>query len=433
MFIDTLILLLLLVANGVFALSEIAVVSSRKAKLQGLAEGGNASAARALKLAEDPNRFLATVQIGITLVGIFAGAYGGATFAEPLGGVLEQVPLLAPFAQPLAFGLVVVLITYLSLVIGELVPKRVALTDPEGTAMTVAGFMTTLSRFTAPFVHVLTISTEGVLRLLRIRASDEPSISDEEINVLLQQGARAGVFEKSEQDIVENLFWLGDRQVSSVMTPRREIAWIDVGSDAEAIRQHLGRYPYSRFLVCEGSVDRVLGMIHTRDLLYHTLGGEAPDLRETLTHCLVVPETLPALRLLEQFRYDGIHLAVVIDEYGGTEGIVTLTDLLEGLVGQLNDLGEGDEAQATQREDGSWLLDGRLNIDDLGDILDLDIEPSGNYRTLGGFVMAQLRRIPKAADTFERYGWTFEVVDMDGNRVDKVLATPREPQGDDAA
>jgi putative hemolysin len=211
------------------------------------------------------------------------------------------------------------------------------------------------------------------------------------------------------------------------MTPRHEVAWIDVGSDAEAIRQHLGRYPYSRFLVCEGNIDKVLGMIHTRDLLFHTIGGEAPNLRASLTDCLVVPETLPALRLLEQFRQGGIHLAVIVDEYGGTEGIVTFTDLLEGLVGHLNEIGEGEAAQATQREDGSWLLDGRLVIDDLDETLGITVEPSRGYRTLGGFVMANLKRMPKAADSFEQYGWTFEVVDMDGNRVDKVLATMTKP------
>ncbi len=402
-------------------MSEIAVVSSRKAKLQSLADEGSANAANALKLAEDPNRFLATVQIGITLVGIFAGAYGGATFAEPLGALLARASFLAPFSQPLAFGAVVVLITYLSLVVGELVPKRIGLNNPEGTAMMVASVMTLLSRLTSPFVHVLTLSTEGALRLLRIKASEEPSISDDEINILLRQGARAGVFEKEEQVIVENLFWLGDRQVSSVMTPRRSVAWIGADSDATTIEIHLSRYPYSRFLVCDGSVDKVLGMVYSRDLLARTITGRPPNIREVLTQPLFVPEGLAVLKLLGQFKSQGVHLAVVTDEYGGTEGIVTVTDVLEGLVGELAEAGEAP--QVVQREDGSWLLDGLLDVSEVEELLKIDMAVSDNYRTLGGFVMATLHRVPSPADTFTEHGWRFEVMDMDGSRVDKVLAS----------
>lgn len=421
-------MLVLLIVNGVFAMSEIAVVSSRKAKLQSLADEGSPRAANALKLAQDPNRFLATVQIGITLVGIFAGAYGGATFAEPLGALFARTPFLAPFSQALAFGLVVVLITYLSLVVGELVPKRIGLNNPEGVAMMIAGVMSVLSRITAPFVHVLTLSTEGALQLLRIKASDEPSISDEEINVLLQQGAQAGVFEREEQQIVENLLGLGDRQVGSVMTPRRDVAWVGADSDAGALEAHLARFPYSRFLVCDGNVDRVLGMVYSRDLLARTISGRPPDIRGVLTQPLFVPETQPVLKLLAQFRSRGVHLAVVTNEYGGTEGVVTVTDVLEGLVGELAEAGEPVRARAVRREDGSWLLDGLLGVDELEDVLHIDVAAGNDYRTLGGFVMAGLRRVPSPADAFTAHGWRFEVMDMDGNRVDKVLAAPAEEE-----
>jgi len=418
-------------------MSEIAVVSSRKARLQGLAEEGNTRAAAALKLAEDPNRFLATVQIGITLVGIFAGAYGGATFAGPLAEVLRGVPSLAPYSRPFAFALVVVLITYLSLVVGELVPKRVALTNPEGVAMSVAGSMSALSRVTAPFVRLLSLSTEGALRLLRVKASGEPSVSEEEVTVLIQQGAQAGVFEQEERAIVENLFWLGDRRVSTIMTPRREIAWVDLSSDAGALRAHLEKYPYSRFVVCRETLDQVEGIVDTRDLLHHCLSGAPLDFKATLTKPLFVPESLPVLKLLEQFKKTGVHLALVVDEYGGIEGVVTLNDVLEGLVGDLPELGEEVQAvRAVQREDGSWLLDGLLEVDELEDRLGLDIAPEeegDDYRTLGGFVVARLGRIPAPADAFEHAGWRFEVMDMDGSRVDKILAAPQAPETESAS
>lgn len=432
MAVNALFLLLLLLANGLFAMSEIAVVSSRKAKLQGLAEGGNRRAETALRLAEDPNRFLATVQIGITLVGIFAGAYGGATFAGPLAELLGRVPGLAPYAQPAAFGFVVVLITYLSLIVGELVPKRIALNNPEGVAMTVAGAMTALSRMTGPFVRLLSLSTEGLLRLLRVKTSDDPPVSEEEVTVLIQQGAQAGVFEHEEHAIVENLFWLGDRSVRDIMTPRHHVAWVGAEADEATFRGLLERHPYSRFVVGEGSLDRVVGIVDTRDVLRRRLGEGPFDVRDTLTPALFVPEGLPVLKLLEHFKERRAHLAVVVDEYGATEGVVTLTDVLEGLVGEIAELGEPQAPRAVRRPDGSWLLDGLLRLGEVEETLQITLETGEGegFRTLGGFVVFSLGRIPAPTESFERGGWRFEVVDMDGNRVDKVLAHP--PHGDGA-
>lgn len=416
-------------------MSEMAVVSARKPKLQKLADEGNRRAANALTLAQDPNRFLSTVQVGITLVGVGSGAFGAASLAGPLSQSLNRIGLSAAISYPVSFGVLIVLITYVSLVVGELVPKRVALNDPEGIAMSVAGLMSRVSVIATPLVKLLSFSTEGLLRLIGARKSDEPSISEEEINSLLQQGAEAGVFEASEQAIVENLFWLGDQRVSSIMTPRRDIGWLEVGSDLGTIKAHLEAYSYSRILVCHDNLDQIVGMVHTRDLLKGCLEGETLDLESITRKPLFVPETLPVLKLLEQYRESGTHVAVAVNEYGNVEGLVTLNDVLEGLVGDLPEPDGLRSPYVTQREDGSYLLDGLLEVDDLKELLSLDVLPredDNDFRTLGGFVIAQLDRIPTPSDSFEWQEWRFEVMDMDGSRVDKLLVsaapTPPEPE-----
>lgn len=411
-------------------MSEMAVVSSRKPKLQKLADEGNRRAANALTLAQDPNRFLSTVQVGITLVGVGSGAFGAASLARPLSQSLDRIGLPASVSYPVSFGVLIVLITYLSLVVGELVPKRVALNDPEGIAMSVAGLMSRVSVVATPLVKLLTFSTEGLLRLIGARKSDEPSISEEEINTLLQQGADAGVFEPSEQAIVENLFWLGDQHVSSIMTPRRDIGWLEVDSDVATLRAHLESYSYSRILVCRDNLDQIVGMVHTRDLLKECMEGENLNLEGVTNKPLFVPETLPVLKLLEQYRESGTHVAVVVNEYGNVEGLITLNDVLEGLVGDLPEHHELVSPYVTQREDGSYLLDGLLEIDDLKELLDLKVLPredESDFRTLGGFIISHLDRIPSASDKFDWDGWCFEVMDMDGSRVDKLLVTRLEP------
>ncbi|HEX7022131.1 MAG TPA: hemolysin family protein, partial [Trueperaceae bacterium] len=407
-------------------MSEIAVVSSRKVRLQQLANQGSKEAAAALELAENPNRFLSTVQIGITLVGIFAGAYGGATLSEPLAAALKGIPAIAPYAGGLSLAIVVAVITYLSLVIGELVPKRLGLNNPEGVAMRVARFMNGLSVAASPFVWLLSVSTDALLTVFRAKENRGTAVSEEEIAVLIEQGTRAGVFHEAEQDIVENVFWLADRKVGTIMTPRPDIVWLDLDDSPEAILEKITTNRHSQFAVGRGSLDNVAGFVAVRDLLIDGLAGLPLDLEGALQRPLYLPESMPALQVLERFRETGVHFALVVDEYGGIEGLVTLVDVLEALVGDLPALGETEEPLATQREDGSWLLDGLLSTDDFKELLDiseLPREDTGDYRTVGGFVITYLGHIPAVGERFEWSGLRFEIVDLDGSRVDKVLVS----------
>ncbi|HEX2205595.1 MAG TPA: hemolysin family protein [Longimicrobium sp.] len=433
MWVEVLLIVLLLVLNGVFAMSEIAVVSARKARLQQKADEGSAGARRALELAEEPGRFLATVQVGITLVGILAGAFGGARVAEPLADSLRGVAWLAPYADAVALAGVVLAITYLSLVIGELVPKRIGLNAPERIAGVVAGPMRALSVVASPLVTLLTWSTEGVVRMMRIRASDEPPVTEAEIAVLLEQGTEAGVFEAEEQALVERVFWLADQRVNAVMTPRVRVVWLDAADPPEKHRETMLQFPFYQFPVCEGSLDRVLGTVHVRDVWAALAEGRDAGVRAVLRAPLFVPETTRALRMLRDFRESGVEVAMVVDEYGGTEGLVTLHDLMEEIVGDIRFEGAPPEPGVVRREDGSLLVDGAILMDELREHLDLEErrgEDRGDYRTLGGFVYARLGRVPSAGDRFDTDGFTLEVVDMDRNRVDKVLVTPRKGRGE---
>jgi putative hemolysin len=436
--IEMLVVVLLILINGLLAMSEIAVVSARKTRLRQWAEEGNANAHAALELANNPNQFLATIQIGITLVGILAGAFGGATIAEEFAVILNDISWLAPYSHPLSLALVVLIITYLSLIVGELVPKRLALNNPERLAMAIAAPMRVLSRVAYPAVHLLGLSTEFLLRALGMKPSTEPPVTEEEIRALIEQGTQAGMFEEAEQEMVERVFRLGDRRVSAVMTPRTEVVWLDREASAQEIRQTITESAHSRFLVADGSLDNVLGVVHAKELLAHILGEQVIDLTATLQQPLYVPESMRALKVLELFKQSGTHIALVIDEYGGIQGLVTPSDILEAIVGDLPEAGEQLEPLAVQREDGSWFLDGMLPVDEFKDLFDLGELPGedqGIYQTLAGFVIMQLGRIPLVADHFEWGGLKFEVVDMDGNRVDKVLVTPMrdtvsEMQGD---
>lgn len=425
---EVVIVLLLLILNGVFAMSEMAVVSARKARLQQLAEQGDMSARAALALSESPNRFLSTVQIGITLVGILAGAFGGATIAEQLAERLAVVPALAPYAETIGVAVVVLAITYLSLVIGELVPKRLALQNPERVAAIIAQPMTLLSRLAAPFVNLLSLSTDLVVRLLGVKPSQDPPVTEEEIRLLIEQGTEAGVFEVAEQDIVEEVFRLGDRTVSDLMTPRPRIVWLDADSSPEEQWQVIAASDYSYFPLYRASRDNVMGIVSVKDIWTQAVRGQPIDLVALARPPLFVPATTPAFTLLELLRQSRQHLALVIDEYGGIIGLVTLLDVLEAIVG---DLPASDEELAayTQREDGSWLVDGMLPIDEFEELLDgleLPEDERGDYQTLGGFVLARLGRIPTAGDAFAWGSLRFEVMDMDGHRVDKVLVARSE-------
>ena len=431
--IELVITILLIIVNGVFAMSETAFVSARKVRLQQRANEGNAKAAAALEMVNAPNRLLSTVQLGITLIGIVAGAFGGATISEGLAVYLRAIPWLRPYSDAIALTIVVVVITYLSLVIGELVPKRIALNNPERIAMSMVKPMRVLAAIASPFIHLLSLSTEGILRLIGLRPSGEPPITEEEINVLIEEGTQIGTFEAAEQDMVEQIFRLGDRRVNALMTHRPDIVWLEANDTPQEISHKIRKSTYSRFPVCDGSLDNVLGMVHVKDLLLQCLAGQALDLKAALHEPLYVIESTTTLKVLELFKQTGQQAALVIQEYGDIEGLITLNDILEAIVGDISSDDDLDQAQVVQREDGSWLLDGMLPIEELKDILHiraLPEEENGDYNTLAGFVLMQLGRIPKTTDHFEWGSYRFEVVDMDGRRIDKVLVQPM--KADDA-
>jgi putative hemolysin len=424
--VEVLAILLLIIANGLFSGAEIAVVSARKVRLEHLAARGNRKARAALKLANAPNDFLSTVQIGITLIGVLSGAVAGATVAQRLQPVLAGIPGLGGSAEGLSVALVVGVITYLSLVIGELAPKRIALNEPEAIACAIAGPMRLLSRFAAPLVHLLGASTDGLLRLLGVRASSEPSITEEEIRALVQQGAASGVLEEAENRMVQRVFRLGDRHVRAIMTPRTEIAWVNREAPVETSLREVIASNHSRFPVGRGSLDDCLGVIRGSSLLSAQLGGEPIDIDALIQPPLYVTETTRALHVIEQFKQTGIHIALVTDEYGGIEGLVTLNDLMEAIVGDLPSAEDQEEPMVIQREDGSWLLDGALDIGEFKELVEIDVLPdeaTGGFHTVGGFVMHRLGHIPQAGEGFHWAGLSVEVMDMDGKRVDKVLVS----------
>jgi len=423
---EIILIIVLIIANGVFALAEVSIVASRKARLQQQAQKGDVKAQAALDLIESPNRFLATVQIGITLVGIFAGAFGGATLSKSLAEFLRTVPALETYAGSISLGVVVLAITYLSLVIGELVPKRIGMHRPERIASLVALPMRTLSHIASPLVSFLSFSTDLILRLIGLRDSQEPPVSEEEINVMMEQGLEAGVFVEAEQDMVQRVFRMGDRSVSSLMTRRPDIVWLDIEDSWEDNRQKLTSIVYSRLPVCRNSLDEVMGVMRAKDLLNQFLEGQNPDLSTSLQTPIFVPETLPAFRLLETFKTYRAHFIFVIDEHGTVQGLVTLHDVLEAIVGDIPSIDQADEEYAVQREDGSWILDGMLSIEEFKNIFLLDKLPSEEtriYQALSGFVMMQLGRIPTTGEWFDFNGLRFEILDMDGNRIDKILVS----------
>lgn len=427
MSLEIILILALILANGFFAMSEIAVVSARKVRLQQQADGGDAAAAAALKLAEQPSEFLSAVQIGITLIGILTGAFGGATIARELAAALEPITWLGPYRETVALITVVLVITYLSLVLGELVPKRLGLNAPEKIASAIARPMTALAAATAPLVRILTGSTELVFRLLRVRPSDEPAVTEEDVRGMVTQGAEAGMFEEAEADLVLGVFRLADLRAGAVITPRTAIEWLDLEDAPEETRRKITESTHSQFPVARASLDNVVGVVYARDLLARSLNHQPLDLEATLRPPLFLPEVTPALQVLATFKETGATMCLVIDEYGGLHGLTTPTDLLEAVVGDLGYPGAAAQTRAVRREDGSWLIDGMITIEEYKDALHLDRLPGEDenmYQTLGGFVMRQLGRIPAVAEAFEWGGLRYEVVDMDGRRVDKVLVTP---------
>lgn len=419
-------ILLLFLANGVFAMSEIAIVTARRGRLEGLADAGDRRARAALELASEPTQFLSTVQVGITLIGILAGVFGGASLARRLDARLEQTAWLAPFSEAIAFTLVIGAITFLSVILGELVPKRIALSNPERVAALVAGPMRVLARIGAPLVALLSKSTDALFRLLRAGDASEQQVTEEDIRALLAQGTAAGAVHEREQLIAERVLRLGDRPVSAIMTPRPDIEWIEVDEPPETLRDRLAVAMRSRFLVCEGSIDKVLGVVLAADVLSACLTGKQIVLRALLRQPLFIPSTIPTLALLEAFRAAEVHVAVALDEFGNVKGIATLNDILEDLVATSAVASSaGTDPDIVRREDGSWLVDGTLPIERLEASTGVDM-PSPqppNYRTLAGLVMTQLGHVPRAGEHFELGGFRYEVVDMDGRRIDRVLIT----------
>jgi len=419
-------ILVLILVNGILAMAEFAVVSAKKIRLQQRAEGGDTKAAAALELAHEPTHFLSTIQIGITLVGILAGAFGGATVAEELAAYFNEFPLLAPYSEILAISLVVVVITYLTLIFGELVPKRLALNNAETIASSVAQPMRLLSVIASPLVFILSRSTEAVLWVMRVKETKEPPVTEEEIKIMLEEGTEAGVFEKAEMSMVEGVFDLGDRRIESLMTHRSDVIALDLNDPVSDNLQKMIRSGRSNFPVYEGDLDHIVGMVSVKDVLARMVESGSPDIRAAVTKPLFAPEAISALKLLELFKGTGLHIALVTDEYGGIQGVISLHDILESIVGNVHTFGEPVDIPIVVREDGSWLINGDTPIEDIKKILSVDTFPEedeGHYRTIAGLILFVLQRIPKTGNHVQIGGLRYEVVDMDGNRIDKVLVT----------
>ena len=424
---NILIIAILFYFNGVFAKYEIAMVSARKTRLQQRSDDGNRGAADALELLKDPNQqYLSTIQIMITMIDTLAGGIGGAMLANPLAEVLQKVSWLAPAADTVALIFVVVVITYFSIVLGELIPKRIAVSKPEDVVCQLSPAIRKLTRLMRPLTRLLSTSTNLGIKLLRIDTQAEPSITEDEIKVFIEQGRDIGLIEQTESDMFSGIFRLGDRRVDVLMTPRTDLEWIDIEDDQHTIISELMHSEYSRIPVGRGSLDDVLGMVNVKELIGIDLHSPNFHLTDYIREPMFVPENMQALKVFEQFRATGTHQALVIDEYGGVQGMVTLYDVLEAIVGEIPLDAEDQEQEVVQRADGSYLLDGMLPIDEIKELLDFDELPDegrAGYQTLSGFVMNQLGSIPRVGQTFTWDTYRFEVVDMDGRRVDRVLVS----------
>ncbi|MBM3851650.1 MAG: HlyC/CorC family transporter [Verrucomicrobia bacterium] len=421
-------ILALLIANGVFSMAEIAVVSARKAKLRELVTAGDARAKLALELAESPNTFLATVQVGITLVGVLAAAFSGASIADRLAASLRNVSWLAAFADQIAFALVVLTLTYFTLVLGELVPKRIGLGSPERVAGLLAGPMHRLARAGAPLVFLLARSTDSLLALFRLKPEGGATVSEEEVRLLVKEGTRAGIFHPQESAMVESVMALDRRPVRDLMTPRAKIIWINVADSHETIWHRIVVSAHSVFPVYEGRRDNVLGFVSVKAIYANLAAGVAIHVRDLTTPALVVPESLSASGLLEKFKATGKHVALVTDEFGAVAGLISLHDIMEAVVGEIPSSSDRLKPKAVRRDDGSWLVDGLLDATEFERaVADFPLHPPGerDYQTFAGFVVKHLGHVPMEGESFTCHGYLVEVIDLDGHRVDKVLLLPR--------
>ena len=429
---ELLVLAFLVLLNGFFAMSELAIVSARRVRLQEMAKAGKRGAASALRLLDDLVGFLSTVQVGITLVGIGAGAYSGAIFAGPLAEQLRAVTPIDRYADEIAFGIVVVAVTYLSLIVGELVPKRIALNHAESIAAFVAPPMTLLAKIGAPFVWFMRASTQAVMTLLRLKPAPDSIVTEEEVKALIAEGASAGVFHPAEQELIEGVLKIGDRSVRSIMVPRTAVIWLDVEDSPEEIYATIAETGHSRYPVARGDIEDVIGVAHTKDLLEQQRKRGTIDVAAAAREPPYVVDRMPVLRLLERFKASAVHLAIVVDEHGSFEGIVTPTDILTAIAGDLPESEEAVEPLAVQRDDGSWLLDGLMPVDDAERTLGLEgMGEEGDFNTIAGFVLNRLEHLPEAGEHFDWRDFRFEVVDLDGRRIDKVLVIPpQRPEAD---
>jgi magnesium and cobalt exporter, CNNM family len=423
LFIELAIVVALILLNGLLALAELAIVSSRRARLQALVDRQVIGSRRALALATDPGRFLSTVQIGITLVGVLSGAFSGATLGLHLAKWFVDLGLRASVAEALGVGLVVAVITYFSLVIGELVPKQIALRNPEKIAARVAPAMTAMASIASPIVSFLDISGRAVLRALGYRAQPEHRVTDEEIRSLMAEAETAGVLEPGERAMIAGVMRLGDRPVRAIMTPRRQVDMVDLTADPEDIRRTIVESVHSRLPAHAGTPEEMLGVVQAKDLLDAYLRGERPDIRAQVRPTPNVPDTADALDVLGVIKRSPVHIALVHDEYGQFEGIVTNADILEAIAGAFRTDAGPLEPEAVRRQDGSWLISGSMAADEMADRLSISLPTDRGYHTAAGFVLSQLGHLPEIGESFDTQGWRFEVVDLDGRRIDKILVS----------
>jgi putative hemolysin len=427
--VDILIILGLILLNGVFSMSELAVVSSKRMRLEKLSQNGSRGARAALHLADSPSRFLSTVQVGITLIGIFNGAFGEASLVARVTPTFAKVPLLADYAREIALSTVVIAITFASIVLGELVPKRIAMQHPEAVATLIASPMQFMSRIMGPFVRILSFTTEFILRLLGLHKPKDTTVTEEEITGVLKEGADAGMLEKTEHEIATRALRLDDMRIAALMTPRADLQYIDLNDTVEQNLAKIADSPYSRFPVYQGDRTQVIGVVHAGDLFEQVIKGQSLSEVNILSVTklpLYMPESVSAMDLLESLKKNRAEIALVVDEYGEIEGMVTLSDVMGALVGDVSVVDDGkQDADAVQREDGSWLVDGGISLDRFRGIFDTEVvfpeESASVYHTLAGFVLNQLGHIPKAGEHFEWNGYKFEVIDMDRNRIDRLM------------
>ena len=430
---DFLFLVLLILLNGVFALAEMAIVSSRKPRLKAMADRGNLGARTALRLLDDPSQLLSTVQIGITAIGVIAGAYGATALSDDFAPVVaDLLPSLERYAPAMAFGTVIVLTTFLSLVLGELIPKRIALSAPEPLAALMAPVMAFIETIASPIVWLLRTITEGLVRLLGLHRTRQEDVTEEELQSLIEEGEKAGVIEEEEREMIEGVMRLGDRSVKAIMTPRTEMVWLDPGMPREEILKEIRDSGHSRFPVGAGDADEIIGVVQTKDLLAHLAATGAIDLKAVMHPPVFVPETMPVLKMLDAMRGKSVRMVMVSDEYGAVLGIVTAADLLESIPG---DAALGDDeglAPPIHRDDGSWLVDGMTPVDEFEQLVGVKgLDEDEGYSTVAGLVMHLMRAVPNEGDKAERPPLSFEVLDMDGRRIDKVLVRKLEPVDDD--